>query len=210
MKKTAMLISAAIIMLCPGASSADDMPCVELRWVLSEDELSGREYNVFKCEDEALFVENKAQFTERDMTGIDARWSEAKRGSIEVEFYFNESGKRRLSEFTKNSTGRRFAIFIDKEITAAPRIIEPITTGEMCIAGDFADQPVLVKLADRCGVGLDDRKTPYDAAQRKINQALRRNIGHAIGKVEKHIDDQQKSFREDLENKGEMEVEFTY
>ena len=58
----------------------------------------------------------------------------------EVIIRFDSVGSRQFADITKNNTGRRFAIILDKTVLSAPVIREPILGGTASISGSFNSQ----------------------------------------------------------------------
>lgn len=55
-----------------------------------------------------------------------------------VKLKFNEEGRQKFAELMNKNIGKRLAILIDDEVQSAPVIREPITSGEVAIAGKFS------------------------------------------------------------------------
>ncbi|MDB5741684.1 MAG: preprotein translocase subunit SecD/SecF [Alphaproteobacteria bacterium] len=68
-------------------------------------------------------------------TGFDQRT-----GQPVVTFRFDSVGAREFGDITKENSGRRFAIVLDKVVISAPRINEPILGGSGQIYGSFTTE----------------------------------------------------------------------
>jgi preprotein translocase subunit SecD len=61
-------------------------------------------------------------------------------GQPDVRFTFDSVGAREFGDVTKEYTGHRFAIVLDKQVITAPQIQEPILGGTGQITGNFTTQ----------------------------------------------------------------------
>jgi len=61
-------------------------------------------------------------------------------GEPEVIIRFDSVGARQFGDVTKEATGHRFAIVLDKQVLSAPVIREPILGGTASISGSFTTQ----------------------------------------------------------------------
>jgi len=61
-------------------------------------------------------------------------------GQPVVTFRFDSVGAREFGDITKENSGRRFAIVLDKQVISAPRINEPILGGSGQIYGSFTTE----------------------------------------------------------------------
>ena len=57
-----------------------------------------------------------------------------------VNFRLNSKGAKKFGQVTSNFVGRQFAIVLDDKVMSAPRINEPIWTGNVQISGSFTIQ----------------------------------------------------------------------
>lgn len=128
---------------------------VELRFVCEKPESNCIKL-VNEDNKEELFLEKQPQFTIKDLglarvvftdiTGFKTR--EDKRKSLilkgkeekpeplaEIITYFTEEAKGRLAKVTSENMHRRLGIVIDGRLVMAPKILEPITEGEVKISG---------------------------------------------------------------------------
>lgn len=58
-------------------------------------------------------------------------------GSPQIAISFNEEGREKFSQITKDNVGKRLAIFLDEFVLMAPVINEPILNGDAVISGNF-------------------------------------------------------------------------
>lgn len=84
---------------------------------------------------------------------------------------FNAEGKKLFGEITTRSVGKQVAIYLDGEILSAPRVNEPITTGEAIITGKFSVEEAK-DLATRLNAG---------ALPVPIKLIGQKNIGASLG-----------------------------
>ena len=84
---------------------------------------------------------------------------------------FNDEGKKLFAEITTRNVGKQVAIYLDGEIISAPRVNEPITTGEAVITGKFTTEEAK-ELATRLNSG---------ALPVPIKLIGQKNIGASLG-----------------------------
>jgi preprotein translocase subunit SecD len=73
-------------------------------------------------------------------------------GQPVVHFSLNHSGAKRFGDVTKNNPGQRIAIILDGKAISAPRINDPILTGDGVISGSFTvEQATELALMLRAG-----------------------------------------------------------
>jgi protein-export membrane protein SecD len=106
----------------------------------------------------------------------DAQQSFNQQGQVAVNFRFDTTGARQFGDVTKNNTGKRFAIVLDKKVLSAPVIREPILGGSGEITGSFT-----VKSANELAVML--RAGALPAPLKPIEQ---RTIGAELGADQIH------------------------
>ncbi len=92
-------------------------------------------------------------------------------GQVVVTFRFDTMGARQFGNVTKENTGHRFAIVLDKQVLSAPNIREPILGGSGEISGSFT-----VKSANDLAVLL--RAGALPAPLKSIEE---RTIGAELG-----------------------------
>ena len=71
---------------------------------------------------------------------VNAQFAPDQHGQPAVSFRFNTIGAKKFCTFSRNNTGKLFAIVLDKEIISAPVIREPICGGAGQISGSFSVQ----------------------------------------------------------------------
>ena len=84
---------------------------------------------------------------------------------------FNDEGKKLFGEITTRNVGRQVAIYLDGQILSAPRVNEPITTGEAIITGKFS-----VEEAKDLAIRLNAGALPVP-----IKLIGQKNIGASLG-----------------------------
>lgn len=84
---------------------------------------------------------------------------------------FNDEGKKIFAELTKNNVGRQIAIYLDGELLSAPRVNEPILTGEAIITGKFT-----IEEAKELATRLNSGALPVP-----ITLIAQKNIGASLG-----------------------------
>ncbi len=84
---------------------------------------------------EVLHLRKEALLTAADVRSARAGTA-SRRGEATVRLTFTEEGKRKFSEATKLSVGRRLAIIVEGRVLSAPTVQHPIE-GDAVIAGDF-------------------------------------------------------------------------
>ncbi len=92
-------------------------------------------------------------------------------GSPVIGLQFNEEGKKLFAEITQNNVGKQVAIYLDGQLISAPRVNEPITTGEAIITGDFT-----VEEAKELATRLNSGALPVP-----ISLISQKNIGASLG-----------------------------
>lgn len=71
---------------------------------------------------------------------VDASVSQDTMGRPAVSFRFNPLGAKKFGQITAENVGNPFAIILDNEVIAAPRINEPILGGSGIISGSFSPE----------------------------------------------------------------------
>ena len=156
-KKTIVLFLAIILSLC-GIAFAEDKnntdsqgASVELRFVCETSEPNCTKM-VSEDNKEELFLESRPQFTIRDLgfarvvsnDFTEFKKTEDKRKSLilkgkeetfepptDIILYFTEDAKEKLAKVTSENIRRRLGLVIDGRLIMAPRILEPVTEGEI-------------------------------------------------------------------------------
>jgi len=82
-----------------------------------------------------LHLRKDARLTAADVRSARAG-TQSRRGEATVYLAFTEEGRRKFSEATKVSVGRRLAIVVEGRLLAAPTVQHPIQ-GDAVITGDF-------------------------------------------------------------------------
>lgn len=88
-----------------------------------------------------------------------------------VALKFNEEGKQKFADATKNNMGKRILIVMDNDVISAPTVNSEITDGEAMITGGFTGDSAQ-ELADLIKEGA----MPFDLSVMEMN-----NIGARLG-----------------------------
>jgi preprotein translocase subunit SecD len=116
-------------------------------------------------------------FKKTDLTGRELSRSEVvfdpNTGNPQVSLEFNEEGKNKFAEITKNNVGRSVAIFLDELPITIPTVNEPISDGRAVISGDFT-----VDQAKNLAIQLNAGALPVP-----IEVVEQRNIGATLGQA---------------------------
>lgn len=84
---------------------------------------------------------------------------------------FNDEGRKMFAELTEKNVGKQIAIYLDGEIISAPRVNEPIPSGEAIITGKFT-----VEEAKEVATRLNSGALPVP-----ITLIAQKNIGASLG-----------------------------
>lgn len=100
-------------------------------------------YELKEYENSYILLENNPALSGFDLSesfmGFDSY------GSAEVNMRFTSGGTKKFAEVTQKNVGKLLAIVLDDKVMSAPRIREPILTGQAQITGDFTlDQARLI------------------------------------------------------------------
>jgi len=86
---------------------------------------------------EPLLLEKQPVLTGDALTNASVRFDQSQFGQSVVTLQFNAEGAKKFSQITTDNVGRRLAIVLDGKVQSAPRIKEPIPSGEAVITGTF-------------------------------------------------------------------------
>lgn len=102
--------------------------------------------------DEGLLLEKEAVLTGDALTTASVRFDESRFNEPIVGLEFNAKGAKRFAQITGDNVGRRLAIVLDGKLHSAPRINEPIPSGQAVITGKFSqDQAADLAIVLRAG-----------------------------------------------------------
>ena len=128
-----------------------------------------------------------ATFKETNLTGKDLKRSQVQfdpnTGQPVVGLEFDKEGTDKFAEITTRSVGKILAIYLDEGLISAPRVDEPITTGNAVIKGEFSVEeakdlsvllnagalPVPIKIIEQRNVGAT---LGQESVQRSIRAGL--------------------------------------
>ncbi len=95
------------------------------------------EYEVLDFKGTKLVLKKKPYITGADLSDAQFNYNSSEL-SYQVNLTFNKEGAKKFSDITQNNVGKRLAIILDGKVQSAPRIDEPITTGQARIRGNFS------------------------------------------------------------------------
>jgi len=98
----------------------------------------GFELKYAQEDDEPLLLESQAVLVGDALVDARINFSQSQFNEPVVSLRFNAQGAQAFSDITKNNVGRRLAIVLDGKVQSAPRIREPIPSGEAVITGRFS------------------------------------------------------------------------
>jgi len=87
-----------------------------------------------------LILEREAALTGDALTTASVHFDQSHFNQPVVGLTFSAQGARRFADLTAKSVGRRLAIVLDGKVQSAPRINEPIPSGEAVISGQFTPE----------------------------------------------------------------------
>jgi preprotein translocase subunit SecD len=94
-------------------------------------------FELKELEGEKLLLNKTPEVTGEYLETADVKFDQSAFGQPIVSMKLKGDGIKKFAELTKNNVGRRLAIVLDGNIYSAPRIDEPIPTGEAVISGRF-------------------------------------------------------------------------
>jgi len=144
-----------IVVQLPGVTDRDraidiigKTALLEFKLVSSESEMlkqalegnvpEGFELKYAQDDDEPLLLEKKAVLVGDALVDARINFSQSQFNEPVVSLRFNAQGAQAFSDITTNNVGRRLAIVLDGKVQSAPRIREPIPSGEAVITGRFS------------------------------------------------------------------------
>jgi len=98
----------------------------------------GYELKYAQEDNEPLLLEKQAVLVGDALINASVRFSQSEFNEPVVGLQFNAEGAKKFAEITTNNVGRRLAIVLDGKVQSAPRIKEPIPSGEAVITGRFS------------------------------------------------------------------------
>jgi len=122
----------------------------------------------------AFLVEKKAQVTGEMLKNAQVNIYDNRPN---VSLTFDAAGSRNFGELTKNNVNKQLAIILDGMISSAPRIDEPILSGQAEIRLGFGNYQNLVKEAEDLALILREGALPSS-----INIASKNIIGPSLGR----------------------------
>ncbi|MDD4953343.1 MAG: protein translocase subunit SecD [Candidatus Omnitrophica bacterium] len=98
----------------------------------------GFELKYTQEDNEPVLLEKNTVLAGDALTNASVTFSQSEFNEPVVALKFNPEGAKKFAEITTNNVGKRLAILLDGKVQSAPRIREPIPTGEAVITGRFA------------------------------------------------------------------------
>jgi len=95
-------------------------------------------YELKELEKEKILVSTKAELTGEYLETADVRFDQGNFGQPIVGMKLKGDGVKKFAALTKDNVGRQLAIVLDGRVYSAPRINEPIPSGEAVISGHFS------------------------------------------------------------------------
>jgi len=140
-------------------------------------------YELQTVDGEPLLIERQTALTGEALTTAAVQFDESRFNQPIVGLTFNASGARRFAELTTRHVGRRLAIVLDGQVQSAPRIQEPIPSGEAVISGQFTPEEAAdLALVLRVGalpapvVVEEERTVGPSLGQDSIRQGIRATV----------------------------------
>ncbi|MCX7927486.1 MAG: protein translocase subunit SecD [Candidatus Omnitrophica bacterium] len=112
----------------------------KLKQALAGNVPEGYELKYTEEENEPILLEKQAQLTGASLVDAQVQFSTTGFNEPVVSLKFNAEGTKKFAELTSVNVGRRLAIVLDGKVQSAPRIREPIPSGEAVISGRFTVQ----------------------------------------------------------------------
>ena len=123
--------------------------------IYKKGEQVNKEYQIarifFKTKQKSDIVPPAEQWKSTGLSGKQLQRAEvtqdSRTGQIQVSLTFNDEGTKLFGDITTRNTGKQVAIFLDGEPISAPRVNEPILSGQAVISGNFnfADAKLLAQ-----------------------------------------------------------------
>ncbi len=98
----------------------------------------GYELKYVQEDSEPVLLEKQAVLAGDALANATVTFSQSEFNEPVVALKFNAEGAKKFAEITTNNVGKRLAIVLDGKVQSAPRIKEPIPSGEAVITGRFA------------------------------------------------------------------------
>lgn len=101
---------------------------------------------------EPILLEDKVALSGETVTDARVDFDSNGFGTPHISLTFGSQGANQFADLTRNHVGKRLAIILDNEVLSAPRINEPILSGNAQITGTFTfEEASLLALALRSG-----------------------------------------------------------
>lgn len=123
-----------------------------LKSALDGDIPPGYELKYTKDDNEPLLIEERAALKGEAIADARVDYQTQGFGEPIISLTFNSEGAKKFASLTRQHVEERLAIVLDGEVLSAPRINEPILTGQGVITGQFSfEEASLLALALRSG-----------------------------------------------------------
>lgn len=124
----------------------------KLKEALSGNIPDGYELKYSQEDSEPMLLEKDACLIGDALTNAFVRFNQSQFNEPAVALQFNREGSEKFAKITSDNVGKRLAIVLDGKVQSAPRIKEPIPSGEAIITGRFdVDQAQDLALVLRVG-----------------------------------------------------------
>ncbi|MFH1201360.1 MAG: protein translocase subunit SecD [Candidatus Omnitrophota bacterium] len=145
-------------------------------------------YELKYLEKEPLILEKEASITGEYLVDAGVQFDQAGFGEPIVAVKFNAEGAKKFADITASYVGRRLAIILDGHVKSAPRINEPIPSGEGVITGRFTiEEANDLAIALRVGalpapINIEEERTVGPLlGQDSINSGVKASIIGCVG-----------------------------
>ena len=133
MKVLMLSLISLIVLCCSGEQVKIEKVTVEFKAAQKEANDSLIAMSDMRSGD-TLYVANNSIITNKD---IEFASVDDQDGHTVIELQMNNTGTKKLADYTENHIGSRVAIILDGELILAPTIRAPLTDGKAMITGNF-------------------------------------------------------------------------
>ena len=127
------LVVAVLLCVISASSLSWAANLVEIRLVLLPAEMEKEGFDVAKNGVDSVYVHKLPYLADRDIDKVEMFRSANEPGRLLVGFKFNETGKKRLYNFTKRFGQRRVAIFTEGRYVMSSSVISPVFLGGVVV-----------------------------------------------------------------------------
>lgn len=134
MKTIAVILG--LILFLPGILTADSGSAFQMRPVI--DNPSNKATKMLDRKGEAYLVMPDVLISENDLEKALISEEPNIKGQFRITVFFRKGKSIKFYEATKQYSGQRIAILIDKKLIMAPKVLEPIRGDSFIISGIFS------------------------------------------------------------------------